>query len=58
MTVESDVVSIQLGDSKRLSPQLVDEQVKQCVKELVRSGCESVGVAKHSGWVMSEDKNA
>ncbi len=35
VTVESDAVSVQLGDGKPLSPQLVNEQVKQCIKELV-----------------------
>ena len=44
VTVESDVVSVQLGDGKPLSPQLVDEQVKQCMKELVRSCSREVSV--------------
>ena len=44
VTVESDVVSVQLGDGKPLSPQLVNEQVKQCMKELVRSCSREVSV--------------
>ena len=44
VTVESDVVSVQLSDGKPLSPQLVDEQVKQCMKELVRSCSREVSV--------------
>ena len=43
VTVESDVVSVQLGDGKPLAPQLVDEQVKQCIKELVRSSSRGRG---------------
>ena len=42
VTVESDVVSVQLGDGNPLAPQLVDEPVKQCMKELVRSSSTEV----------------
>lgn len=55
MTVESDVVSVQLGDGKPLTPQLVDEQVKQCIKELVRSSSgevEGIRGARYSRCVM------
>ena len=48
--VESDVVSVQLGNGKPLSPQLVDEQVKKCIKELVRPPSREVEndrVARH-----------
>ena len=48
VTVESDVVSVQLGDGKPLAPQLVDEQVKQCIKELVCSSSTEVEGVKGS----------